>query len=47
MNLEQYIKIYSRIQSLEGLLAYKVKAGDKAEEDRIRRELVALVEQVE
>jgi hypothetical protein len=47
MNLEQRSKVFSLIQNLEGLLAYAVKTGDKAEEDRIRRELVALVEELE
>jgi len=47
VNLEQRRKIFLAIQNLEGLLAYAVKTGDKAEEDRIRRELVALVEELE
>jgi len=47
MNLEQRSKVFSLIQNLERLLAYAVKTGDKAEEDRIRRELVALVEKLE
>ena len=32
------------IQKLEGLLAYAVAHGDKAEEERIRAELMKLVE---
>ena len=32
------------IQKLEGLLAYAVAHGDKAEEERIRAELLKLVE---
>ena len=32
------------IQKLEGLLAYAVAHGDKAEEERIRTELVKMVE---
>ena len=32
------------IQKLEGLLAYAVAHGDKAEEERIRAELFKLVE---
>jgi len=47
VNLEQRRRIYLRIQSLEGLLAYAVKTGDKAEEDRIRCELIALVRESE
>ncbi len=32
------------IQKLEGLLAYAVAHGDKAEEERIRAEIAKLVE---
>lgn len=47
MNLEQRSKVFSLIQNLEGLLAYAVKTGDKAEEERLQRELVALIEETE
>ena len=47
MNLEQRTRIYNRISKLEGLLAFAVRTGDKAEEERIRAELVLLVSQVE
>lgn len=47
MNLEQRSKIYSLLRNHEGLLAYAIKTGDKAEEERIRRELVTLVEEAE
>jgi len=47
VNLEQRRRIYLKIRSIEGLLAYAVKTGDKVEEMRLRAELVALVEQYE
>ena len=42
MNMEQ--RALEEIQKLEGLLAYAVAHGDKAEEERIRAELVRKVE---
>jgi len=47
MNLEQRNKVFLSINKLEGLLAYAIRIGDKAEEERIRAELVRLVSQVE
>ena len=44
MNMEQRAKYMAEIQKLEGLLAYAVAHGEKAEEDRIRAELVRKVE---
>ena len=44
MNMEQRARLYDEIQKLEGLLAHAVAHGDKAEEERIRAELVKLVE---
>ena len=44
MNMEQRAQQYAEIQKLEGLLAYAVAHGDKAEEERIRAELLKLVE---
>ena len=44
MNMEQRAQYMAEIQKLEGLLAYAVAHGDKAEEDRIRAELVRKVE---
>ena len=44
MNMEQRARLYDEIQKLEGLLAYAVAHGDKAEEERIRAELLKLVE---
>ena len=44
MNMEQRARYMAEIQKLEGLLAYAVAHGDKAEEERIRAELVRLVE---
>jgi hypothetical protein len=44
MNMEQRARLYDEIQKLEGLLAYAVAHGDKAEEERIRAELVRKVE---
>ncbi len=46
MNLEQREKRYRDIQKLEGLLAYAVAHGDKIEAERIRGELVKLVEEL-
>ena len=43
MNMEQRAQQYAEIQKLEGLLAYAVAHGDKAEEERIRAELVRMV----
>ena len=47
MNLEQRNRYFNLIRNLEGLLAYAVRTGDKAEESRIRAELAALVEEAE
>ncbi len=44
MNMEQREIEFANIQKLEGLLAYAVAHGDKAEAERIRGELVKLVE---
>jgi hypothetical protein len=44
MNMEQRAQYMAEIQKLEGLLAYAVAHGDKAEEERIRAELVQKVE---
>ena len=44
MNMEQRGRYMEEIQKLEGLLAYAVAHGEKAEEDRIRAELVRMVE---
>lgn len=43
MNLEQRERVYRSIQKLEGLLAYAVRHGEKAEAERIRAELQELV----
>ena len=40
MNMEQRVRYMEEIQKLEGLLAYAVAHGDKAEEERIRAERV-------
>ena len=44
MNMEQRARLYDEIQKLEGLLAYVVAHGDNAEEERIRAQLVKMVE---
>jgi hypothetical protein len=44
MNMEQRARYIEEIQKLEGLLVYAVAHGDKAEEERIRAELVHMVE---
>ena len=44
MNMEQRVKYMAEIQALEGLLAYAVSHNDAAEAERIRAELVKLVE---
>ena len=44
MNMEQRAQYMAEIQKLEGLLAYAVAHGDNAEEERIRAELVKMVE---
>ncbi len=46
MNMEQRARQYDEIQKQEGLLAYAVAHGDKAEEERIRAELLKLVERL-
>ena len=44
MNMEQRAWYMAEIQKLEGLLAYAVAHGDKEEAERIRGELVRMVE---
>ena len=44
MNMEQRVRYVEEIQKLEGLLAYAVAHGEKADEERIRAELVRMVE---
>ena len=44
MNMEQRARQYDEIQKLEGSLAYADAHGEKAEEERIRAELVKMVE---
>ena len=44
MNMEQRARQYDEIHKLEGLLAYAVAHGDKEEAERIRSELVRMVE---
>lgn len=44
MNMEQRSQYVAEIQKLEGLLAYAVAHGEKAEEDRIRDQMVKMVE---
>ncbi len=46
MNMEQRAQQYAEIQKLEGLLAYAVAHGEKAEEGRIRAELVRIVDEL-
>ena len=46
MNMEQRARYMEEIQKLEGLLAYAVAHGDKAEGERIRAELVRMVEEL-
>ena len=46
MNMEQRAQQYDEIQKLEGLLAYAVAHGEKAEGERIRAELVKMVEAI-
>ena len=46
MNMEQRAQQYDEIQKLEGLLAYAVAHGEKAEEERIRAELVRRVDEL-
>ena len=46
MNMEQRAQQYAEIQKLEGLLAYAVAHGDNAEEERIRAQLVKMVEAI-
>ena len=40
MNMEQRARYIEEIQKLEGLLAYAVAHGEKAQEERIRAERV-------
>ena len=44
MNMEQRAQYMAEIQKLEGLLAYAVAHGEKEEAERIRGELVKMVE---
>ena len=44
MNMEQRAQYMAEIQKLEGLLAYAVANNETAEAERIRAELVKLVE---
>ena len=46
MNMEQRSLYVAEIQKLEGLLAYAVAHGEKAEEERIRAQLVRKVEAI-
>ena len=46
MNMEQRACYMEEIQKLEGLLAYAVAHGEKAEEERIRAQLVKMVEAI-
>ena len=46
MNMEQRARYIEEIQKLEGLLAYAVAHGEKEEEDRIRAQLVKMVEAI-
>jgi hypothetical protein len=46
MNMEQRSQYVAEIQKQEGLLAYAVAHGDKAEEERIRAQLVKMVEAI-
>ena len=44
MNMEQRARYMEEIQKLEGLLAYAVAHGENEEAERIRAELVKMVE---
>lgn len=44
MNMEQRARYMEEIQKLEGLLAYAIAHGEKEEAERIRAELVKMVE---
>ena len=46
MNMEQRGRYMEEIQKLEGLLAYAVAHGEKAEEERICAELVKMEEEL-
>ena len=46
MNMEQRARYMEEIQKPEGLLAYAVAHGEKAEEERIRAQLVKMVEAI-
>ena len=46
MNMEQRSQYMAEIQKLEGLLAYAGAHGEKEEEDRIRAQLVKMVEAI-
>ena len=44
MNMEQRVRYLAEIQKLEGLLAFAVEHNEMDEAERIRAELVELVE---
>ena len=44
MNMEQRARRYDEIQKLDGLLAYAVAHNETEEAERIRAELVRMVE---
>ena len=46
MNMEQRARQYAEIQKLEGLMAYAVAHGETAEAERIRAQLVKMVEAI-
>ena len=46
MNMEQRAQQYAEIQKLEGLLAYAVAHNETEEAERIRAELVKMVEAI-
>ena len=46
MNMEQRARQYDEIEKLENLLAYAAAHGEKAEEERIRAELVRIVDEL-
>ena len=46
MNMEQRVRYVEEIQKLEGLLAYAVAHNETEEAERIRAELVKMVEAI-
>lgn len=44
--MKQRARQYDEIQKLKGSLAYAVAHGEKAEEERIRAELVRIVDEL-